>query len=501
MPLFIHDTWAETWEPLTDASLYDAEIMAQMWRCLNTKRNTMQESLFTTQTIGRPNLFANVAAAFFFPDGNNPAHINTTNSLVHFCEMVKRIISRAKNNILLEVDIGGIKYNWATGTESSWSYVESVPSDVLELNTEWQNPADWFAAITSVRNFLDSLDLLVEGAIVQNEIERHSVEYPRALREKVSSKDYVVTITARPLTALVTSPTTDGAFNKPVNYVDYRHVPPVVGSVIGYTTRFIPQTYQYAPDPIPPPPIAETVPIFVGPHTYYAYYGPNPPTKIGDNVSISTHVTDYQSHTIRRSGNQYWLLYPAAYNGLTQSVDTTYYDKALPDADGGEILIAYVDTGRNLSTTDYVFAKYYVNTSISGAVNGNAASYDLYFKPTPTVGAETAGYPLGSYSITLGPYNAGTDQTEINATFGYENIGIVSTEGQSYGATTTLTVFSHGLSGSEIKLWDGRIDSGIRKSMSTDNTGIIINTGQIDYDYVHTFSPPASGYFYLRFHV
>jgi hypothetical protein len=152
----IVDPWAETWYPLDDTPYLYAEPIAQLWRCVNTKRVTMTESarVVFTETTGA--LFTLAAGAF--PNGKNPAHIRQSQDRRTGARNL-RGIQRLAINLLAPVVIGGLLYRWATGTLSNYTFVDEV---TISKPVQQSSPVLWYDGIEDMREWFDKLNLLVE---------------------------------------------------------------------------------------------------------------------------------------------------------------------------------------------------------------------------------------------------------------------------------------------------------------------------------------------------
>ena len=153
MTLFIHDTWSEDWVSLDERPLLDPEPIAQLWRCLNTKLITMDESVIGPYTYG---LFKPILEAF--PDGTDPDNVQVKKSIKTGMQNLAQITAFFKNNILKSVTIDGHVYVWASGTELDYTLVESID---IEPSTYSYIKEKMHDLITSIRAFCYSLDMLV----------------------------------------------------------------------------------------------------------------------------------------------------------------------------------------------------------------------------------------------------------------------------------------------------------------------------------------------------
>lgn len=171
MTTFIYDTWDEPWIDLTDRALLDPEVIAQLWRCINTKRTTMQDTVFVANT--EAGLFT--LASLGFPDGTDPADLLDNKGRQIGANNINKERYRAAGGLLSDfgnpIEINGIRYRWATGDEFSYTSV-SVPPAMYQQATYYMSAVSWQTLITTIRNFLDSLDLLVSVSLDLNKVQK-----------------------------------------------------------------------------------------------------------------------------------------------------------------------------------------------------------------------------------------------------------------------------------------------------------------------------------------
>ena len=238
MPLTIVDTWSEAWVDLDDYALLNPEPFAQLWRCLNTKRGTMQKTAYIPFVEG--GIFT--LAALAFPDGTNPAHLKANQTRANGAVDLQKVISRIREYLLIPVVIDSVPYQWATGTPASYTVIADVDAALFGL-LPFQM-AEWRECVESLRTFLDKLDLLVEIPSV-------GIELTTTTNERTWRVPYAKTNIVEPALKIVANYFTfgqsplfipnvvplaftsaTGSYDEPQKFIDNRPTPPTLSNPI-----------------------------------------------------------------------------------------------------------------------------------------------------------------------------------------------------------------------------------------------------------------------------
>ncbi len=174
---FIHDTWDEEWVDLEKHTYLDPEPIAQLWRCYNTKRDTMKGFKVSPWTSLYP-LFS--TSSGFFPDGTNPSHVRSNRNRRYGGEELKRLwvylLSEDINGLMRECIIDNIRYLWANGTEESWTYTP-FPGYLEVFENYYLYPVLWKTMIEEARAFFDTLDMLVSVDVTEHVVKVTQTRY------------------------------------------------------------------------------------------------------------------------------------------------------------------------------------------------------------------------------------------------------------------------------------------------------------------------------------
>ncbi len=171
---YVPDTWAETWVSLSPkVSFFKAEPLAQLYRCLNTKRNTMdtaQPGFFPKYAVYTSDLYTylvGVPNSVYYPDGTNQNTLLARKTVVDITQQLYWVFQQAYGSLLVSIEQDDKIWVWVTGTEGD--NTETVMTeDMEELNTlgfsYFEKPVHWKHIIEVLREFFDLLDARVKKA-------------------------------------------------------------------------------------------------------------------------------------------------------------------------------------------------------------------------------------------------------------------------------------------------------------------------------------------------
>gem|GEM_PF-6446796 len=439
---YVPDTWAENWVALTSQkSFFKAEWMAQLYRCLNTKRNTMdtaEPGFYSKYSTGLSTLFKvepGYPNSIYYPDGTRQNQLQSYKQVVDITNQLYWVFQKTMTELLVSVEQEDKIWIWVTGTEE-----DNTPSvfteELLEIQklgfVYFQKPVHWKRIVEALREFYDTLDarartanygILLGTAFVttwgypDKSIPGNGINITRT-----GGKDYCSLMSLPYSSFTQADPVFGTVYGDPcipyallnvTRFIDYTSVPAQLLHELGWGWPYVISEEDYlATGPYNKSWLWRDLPKRRADNNTYLIYGnPSLATGFGDMNYIFYNGT--LTHQTIQFPNRY---YPST--GAVQKGSATV-SMGRSVKKGDTITVAQIGPATFLDyacrTVDTKSSQY--TTNWTGSALGDVTGYIIVGSDKP--------FP-GTITVTIGTYNPLTDTTPIDIACSFSESGSLS---------------------------------------------------------------------------